>query len=170
MKNFLFAFDCDPVQKISPFNWTKPVSTSIPLLNQRIFAYKLAVPDHEGSQKFLSSLRSQINQQESKTNQIVSEHENQLVSFIIKFISLQQNKMDKAQKDNRADQKNPNNEKTGSGKDAGYHGDKAKSTMDNKSNQQNQNNPAYKGGQKWFKVVWIVKICTTHFQFTEMLQ
>ena len=46
-------------------------------------------------------------------------------------------------KDNRPNQCNPNNFTTGPGHDAGYHGDKEKTTMDNKAGQQNPNNPKH---------------------------
>lgn len=52
--------------------------------------------------------------------------------------------MDKKATDNKANQQNPNHEKSGPGRDAGYHGNTEKPTMDNKSNQQNPNHEATK--------------------------
>lgn len=51
--------------------------------------------------------------------------------------------MDKAQ-DNRTNQCNPNHEKTGPGREAGYHGTGTKADLDNHGNQLNPNNPQYK--------------------------
>lgn len=55
---------------------------------------------------------------------------------------------DKAAVDNRADQKNPNNNETGPGKEAGYHGKGDKADLDNHSDQKNPNNPKFQGAQK----------------------
>ncbi|KOC65027.1 hypothetical protein WH47_04617 [Habropoda laboriosa] len=47
--------------------------------------------------------------------------------------------MDKASKDNKANQGNPNHEKTGPGHKAGYHGEGTKEDLDNHSQQIQQN-------------------------------
>lgn len=48
--------------------------------------------------------------------------------------------MDKKATDNRTDQCNPKDPRTGPGHTAGYDGNRDKATMDNKSNQKNSNN------------------------------
>lgn len=56
--------------------------------------------------------------------------------------------MDKNSVDNRSNVPNPNHEKSGPGRDAGYKGNTDKSTMDNKSNQGQKHQGASKA-QKW---------------------
>lgn len=46
----------------------------------------------------------------------------------------------KADRDNRANQKNPNHEKSGPGQQAGYGGDGSKADRDNHGNQKNPKN------------------------------
>lgn len=53
--------------------------------------------------------------------------------------------MDKAGQDNRANQQNPNHEKTGPGRSAYYSGTGTKPDLDNHSNQKNPNNERYQG-------------------------
>ena len=55
--------------------------------------------------------------------------------------------MDKAAKDNHANQINPNNSNFQQGKPA-YTGDRGQSTLDNKANQGNPNHPNYSKGRQ----------------------
>lgn len=50
--------------------------------------------------------------------------------------------MDKAGRDNRSNQLNPNHQSTGPGRAAGYHGGGDKADLDNHSNQKNYNHSA----------------------------
>ncbi|CAL7938642.1 unnamed protein product [Xylocopa violacea] len=52
--------------------------------------------------------------------------------------------MDKAARDNRSNQQNPNHEKSGPGRDSGYRGAGGKADLDNHSNQLNPNHPQYR--------------------------
>lgn len=56
--------------------------------------------------------------------------------------------MDKQTKDNRANQKNPNHEKTGEGNPAEYKGKGDKPDLDNHGNQLNPNHDQFGGGNK----------------------